>query len=128
MKVEGSNITINDSVYNRMSIIPKGACEQNTTTGKNLCNARQSSFSFSANANTDMKIISTEASSNVISLTANTKYYISYNIDNDTTSNTRNTPHLILGSTSYYQYTTTNQNLTKGRKVWEFTAPSTRRL
>ena len=28
MKVEGSNITINDSVYNKMSIIPKGACEQ----------------------------------------------------------------------------------------------------
>ena len=31
MKVEGSNITINDSVYNKISIIPKGACEQDTT-------------------------------------------------------------------------------------------------
>ena len=30
MKVEGSNITINDSVYNKMSIIPKGACEQDS--------------------------------------------------------------------------------------------------
>ena len=31
MKVEGSTITINDSVYNKMSIIPKGACEQEGT-------------------------------------------------------------------------------------------------
>ena len=31
MKVEGSNITINDSVYNKLTIIPEGACEQDGT-------------------------------------------------------------------------------------------------
>ena len=35
MKVEGLNITINDSVYNKMSIVPKGACEQDSYSGKN---------------------------------------------------------------------------------------------
>lgn len=36
MKVEGSNITINDSVVNRLTIIPEGACEQDSYSGKNL--------------------------------------------------------------------------------------------
>lgn len=36
MKVTGSNILINDSVVNKMDILPLGNCEQQTYTGKNL--------------------------------------------------------------------------------------------
>lgn len=35
MKVTGSNITIDDSVVNKMNILPLGNCEQDTYTGKN---------------------------------------------------------------------------------------------
>ena len=38
MKVIGSNITITDSVVNKMGIVPLGNCEQDSTTGKNKFN------------------------------------------------------------------------------------------
>ena len=38
MKVTGSNITITDSVVNKMDILPLGNAEQDTYTGKNKLN------------------------------------------------------------------------------------------
>ena len=83
--------------------------------GKNLLNATQESYTLPANTNTYQRIYDTKPY-----LEAGTKYYISYNIDNDSTSNTRSTPRLYLNR-EYVQSTMTNYNTTKGRKVWEFT-------
>lgn len=83
------------------------------TIGKNILDSI-SSYTFRADT-IETKLLGT------IDLVANTTYYISYNIENDTTSNTRNTPRLTFNDTNFYQYTTPNQNLTAGRKVWEFT-------
>lgn len=83
--------------------------------GKNLLNASQESYTFTAGVNSGQPIIGT------INLKANTKYYVSYTIDTQMTSNTRSTPFLFLGNNKYYQYETTNVNLTTGRKVWEYT-------
>jgi hypothetical protein len=85
------------------------------STGKNLLNSSQESYTLSANENYSQAI-------GEIYLEANTKYYISYDVNNDSTSNTRSTMYLQIGTgTRIYQDSGTNKNLTKGRKVWEYT-------
>ena len=86
---------------------------------ENLLNTTQQTFSFEPNT-TNYQNVASEA----VSLVAGTKYYISYTIDNATTGNVRSTPRLYLDASNYYQNTATNRNLTKGRKVDEYT-PST---
>lgn len=89
------------------------------TVKKNLLNIAQNSYTFPT-TNTDYQTIGT------IDLVANQKYYFSYTIENDTTSNTRNTPGLQLaGGTRVYESSSTNYNLIKGRKVWEYTPSET---
>jgi hypothetical protein len=85
------------------------------STGKNLLNSSQESYTLPANENYSQAI-------GEIYLEANTKYYISYDVNNDSTSNTRSTMYLQIGTgTRIYQDSGTNKNLTKGRKVWEYT-------
>lgn len=87
----------------------------NINLGKNMLNASQESYTLPANENTSQNI------STQLYLKSGTKYYISYNIDNASTSNTRSTPRLSINGNHYYQDIGTNKNLTVGRKVWEFT-------
>lgn len=81
---------------------------------KEFLNSSSNIYSFEANID-NLKTIGK------INLKQGKKYYISYNVDNDTTSNTRNTPLLKIDKNFYYQNQTENFNLKKGRKVWEFT-------
>ena len=84
-------------------------------TGKNLLNAGQESYVLPANENYSQAI-------GKIYLKANTKYYFSYNVDNDSASNTRSTMYLQIGNENrIYQDAGSNKNLTAGRKVWEYT-------
>ncbi|MBR2248682.1 MAG: hypothetical protein IKE89_03450 [Bacilli bacterium] len=88
--------------------------------GKNLLSAGQESYTFTANTNNNNQpVIGT------LKLVSGTKYYISYDIDTQMSSNTRSTPRILLEGSTYYQSGSTNYNLTTGRKVWEFTAPAT---
>lgn len=88
--------------------------------GKNLLSAGQESYTFNANTNNNNQpVIGT------LKLVSGTKYYISYNVDTQMSSNTRSTPRILLEGSTYYQSGSTNYNLTTGRKVWEFTAPAT---
>lgn len=82
--------------------------------GKNLLDAGQS-YALPANENYSQVI-------GEIYLEANNKYYFSYNVDNDSASNTRSTMYLqIETGNRIYQDARSNKNLTAGRKVWEYT-------
>ena len=88
MKVEGSNITINDSVVNRLTIIPEGACEQDSYSGKNkfgtsltysssyltIVNPETNNFSYKMAWNGTLA----DASNTSKMLKANTNYTISF--------------------------------------------------
>lgn len=114
----GTDITLNNTAKGRLLKNElSGRTEQEQLTGKNILNATAESYTLPATSTTYQAIV-TQA--NKPYLEAGTKYYISYNIENASTSNTRSTPRLYLNS-EYVQYASTNVNLTAGRKVWEFT-------
>lgn len=95
-----------------------GNAEQETTTGKNLLNYGQLTYSFPANANTRTVVGS-------IDLTAGTTYYFTYNVQTATSTSQRNTPYLEINGTQYYENTTSNYNKTTGRKTWQYVAQTT---
>ena len=85
---------------------------------ENILNADTPSITIPTN-NTSTKSIGT------INLVGGTTYYISYTQDKTLTSDTRNTPILEYNGNRVYQYSTSNVNLTAGRKVWEYTPTDT---
>lgn len=109
----GSDLSLTPTLKGALSINPLGNAEQNSYNGKNLLNASQESYTLPASTTNYQNIAN-------IDLVANTKYYISYNIDNTSSSNTRSTPRLYYQQ-QYVESGSTNYNLTTGRKVWEFT-------
>lgn len=95
-----------------------GNVGQETTTGKNLLNYGQLSYSFLANANTRTVVGS-------IDLTAGTTYYFTYDVQTATSTSQRNTPYLEINGTQYYENTSSNYNKTTGRKTWQYVAQTT---
>ena len=84
----------------------------------NLLNTDITQYTFQANQAETKRI-------GLVQLEAGQTYHISYNVDNESSSNVRNTPQLRkendLSINSKYQSATTNYNLTAGRKDWEVT-------
>ena len=111
-----------------LDITLKGNTSQYSTTGKNIVDTSQQTFSFNASSTYYQyltKLITAPNTYQPVHLIAGTTYYISYTVDNDTTGNTRSTPRLYLNASNYYQQTSTNRNLTKGRKVETYTPTTT---
>ena len=120
---EDTSLTFTNTLSAPMEIDLKGNTQQEQLSGKNLCDAIQQTYSFTANT-TKYQYIQEQLSQysyKKIYLTAGTKYYISYTIDNNTTGNVRSTPRLYLDASNNFANTTPNRNLTKGRKVDEYT-------
>ena len=113
---EDTELTLNNTANGVLKLDFKGNTSQKSTSGKNLLNVNYDSYTF------DTSNISQQSIGN-LNLTAGITYYISYTIENATTSNTRNTPYLQLSSSStkIYESSSANYNLTAGRKVWQYT-------
>lgn len=94
-------------------------------TGKNLLDTDILSYSFEANTNGYVQ--GRNIGFGKVTLNANTKYYISYDVVETGTTNLRNTAMLVAsdGTGSEYQNLGT-YNTTTGRKVWEFTPTETK--
>lgn len=97
------------------------------STGKNLLDTDILSYSFEANTNGYVQ--GGNIGFGKVTLNANTKYYISYDVVETGTTNLRNTAMLVAsdGTGSEYQYQYIgNHNTTTGIKVWEFTPAKTK--
>lgn len=97
------------------------------STGKNLLDTDILSYSFEANTNGYVQ--GGNIGFGKVTLNANTKYYISYDVFETGTTNLRNTAMLVAsdGTGSEYQYQYIgNHNTTTGIKVWEFTPDETK--
>ena len=97
------------------------------STGKNSLDTDILSYSFEANTNGYVQ--GGNIGFGKVTLNANTKYYISYDVVETGTTNLRNTAMLVAsdGTGSEYQYQYLgNHNTTTGRKVWEFTPAKTK--
>ena len=97
------------------------------STGKNSLDTDILSYSFEANTNGYVQ--GGNIGFGKVTLNANTKYYISYDVVETGTTNLRNTAMLVAsdGKGSEYQYQALgNHNTTTGRKVWEFTPAITK--
>lgn len=89
-------------------------------TGKNLLDASAESYTYQANSGSTYTTIGN------IYMVAGTTYYITFDVETATTSNTRNTPYLQYGGAPMvYGMAGTNANRTIGRKTWEYTADYT---
>lgn len=122
---EGDVVQITNS---DCSFIINGETKQNAYSGKNLLNTDILSYSFEANTNGYVGgTTTTGIGFGRITLNANTKYYISYDVVETGTTNVRNTAILVPIDGSDYKYQYIGQyNTTTGRKVWEFTPTETK--
>lgn len=114
---KGTDLTLEGTGDLPMKVGVKGNSTQVQYSGKNNLNANAESFTVSA-GNVDYPIIGT------VDLVANQLYYISYDVNNNSSTSTRNTPVIRISDNSSpaeYQSTATNYNTTAGRKVWQFT-------
>lgn len=115
---QDTDIVLKNTRKGKMNIKLNGNIEQEQLTGKNLLNTSISSLTFETD-NVNRKNVG------YIDLIADQKYYISYTVNNATSSNERNTPNLTFNGSNYYEFSGKNYNLTAGRKVWEFTPTET---
>ena len=113
---EGSNIVLDNTAEAPFNVLRhKGNATQTTYTGKNILNYGQLAYTFTANSG------STYTQIGQIPLVAGTTYYITFDVETATTSNTRNTPYLRHGQDALvYGMSGENQNLTVGRKTWTY--------
>ena len=126
--LSGSKIETSDSADDEVVNYKQyGITKQETTIGKNLLDTDILSYSFEANTNGFVQ--GGNIGFGKVTLNANTKYYISYDVVETGTTNLRNTAMLVAsdGKGSEYQYQALgNHNTTTGRKVWEFTPALTK--
>lgn len=113
---EGSEIALDNTAEAPFTTLRhKGNATQTTYTGKNILNYGQLAYTFTANSG------STYTQIGQIPLVAGTTYYITFDVETATTSNTRNTPYLRHGQDAIvYGMSGENQNLTVGRKTWTY--------
>ena len=105
-------VTLNNTAKAPMTIETIPQTSQETTTGKNILNATQQSYTLPATSTIYQRIYDTKPF-----LEAGRTYYISYDIENNSSSNTRSTPRIYLDSSNYYYDAHTNNNLLSGRHV-----------